>query len=140
MMDFLADLGTDHTFGWPSLRLADAIAARGGRVHAYRFDWAPPRNLFRACHCIDLPFVFGNPASWPQAAMLEGGDPGEIASLSATIRAAFTAFAHAGDPSCPGLAWPRYRPADRLTMRYGALVGVAGDPAGFASRAVSSRS
>jgi para-nitrobenzyl esterase len=138
--DLLGDLVTDHMFLFPSLRLADAATERGRSVWVSQFDWSAPGNKFRACHCIDLPFVFGNPASWPQAAMLEGGDPGEIASLSATIRAAFTAFAHAGDPSCPGLAWPRYRPAGRLTMRYGALVGVAGDPAGFTSRAVSSRS
>jgi para-nitrobenzyl esterase len=132
--DLLGDLVTDHMFLFPSLALADAATDRGRSVWVYQFDWSAPCNKFKACHCIDLPFVFGNPASWSQAAMLEGGDPGEIASLSATIRAACTAFARSGDPSCPGLPWPRYRPADRLTMRYGELVGVAGDPAGFAWR------
>ena len=138
--ELLGDLVTDHMFLFPSLALADSARERGRGVWVFQFDWAAPGNKFKACHCIDLPFVFGNQAAWPQAAMLEGGDPGEIAALSTTIRAAFTVFARSGDPSSPGLPWPRYRPADRLTMRFGSLVGVAGDPAGFAWRAAPPRS
>jgi para-nitrobenzyl esterase len=46
LMDLLADLSSDHTFLWPSFRLADAMAARGVPVFAYRFDWAPPLSRF----------------------------------------------------------------------------------------------
>ena len=41
-MDLLADLGTDETFLLPAMRLAEAVAARGGNAYAYLFDWAPP--------------------------------------------------------------------------------------------------
>ncbi len=132
--DLLGDLVTDHAFLLPSLQFADAVTARGGSAWAYQFDWAAPDNPFKACHCIDLPFVFGNPDAWNGAAMLAGGDPAEMADLSATIRAALVAFARNGDPSLPGLPWPPYRPADRLTMRYGPVTGIAGDPAGFGTR------
>jgi para-nitrobenzyl esterase len=131
-MDLLADLGTDHTFGWPSLRLADAIAARGGHVHAYRFDWAPPRSPFKACHCIELPFSFGTLDAWHDAAMLRGGDPAQMAPLSAMLRAHWGHFVRAG---APGPSWPRYDGQARLTMLFDEVCGVVGDPSGMGWRA-----
>jgi para-nitrobenzyl esterase len=132
MMDLLADLGTDHTFGWPSLRLADAIAAQGGHVHAYRFDWAPPRSKFKACHCIELPFTFGTFDAWPDAPMLAGGDAAQMESLSATLRAHWGRFVRDG---APGPSWPRYDENGRLTMLFGDVCGAVGDPSGLGWRA-----
>jgi para-nitrobenzyl esterase len=133
--ELLGDLVTDHMFLFPSLALADAATALGRRVFVYQFDWSAPGSRFGACHCIDLPFVFGNAIEWPGAAMLEGGDPAEIAGVSAAIGAAFAAFAHGGDPSCPALPWPTYQSARRMTMCYGPIIGIVGDPAGIAWRA-----
>jgi para-nitrobenzyl esterase len=135
LADLLGDLLGDHTFIWPSLRLAEAMAAEGAAVHAYQFDWAPPASRFRACHCIDLPFVFGDFAAWQDAPMLAGGDPGEMATLSAFIRRAWIGFIHTGTPSPGALSWPRYEAARRLTMQLGPICGVAGDPAGLSWRA-----
>jgi para-nitrobenzyl esterase len=132
LMDLLADLGTDHTFGWPSLRLADAIAAQGGRVHAYRFDWAPPHSKFKACHCIELPFTFGTFDAWPDAPMLEGGDAAQMEALSATLRAQWGRFVRDG---APGPSWPRYDENGRLTMLFGDVCGAVGDPSGLGWRA-----
>ena len=73
-MEWLADVTSDHTFLWPAMRLAGAMAAQGAAVQAYQFDWAPPASRFKACHCIELPFVFGNLDAWPGAGMLDGGD------------------------------------------------------------------
>ena len=73
-MDWLADVTSDHTFLWPAMRLAGAMAAQGASVQAYQFEWAPPASRFKACHCIELPFVFGNLDAWPGAGMLDGGD------------------------------------------------------------------
>ena len=129
LRDLLGDLVTDCSFLFPSLALADAVTALGRRVWAYQFNWSAPGNRFGACHCIDLPFVFGTP--WPDAAMLEGGDAAEIAALSKTIRGAVAAFARVGDPSSDGLPWPPYRPPDRKTMCYGPVTGVIGDLAGL---------
>ncbi len=129
-MDLLADLGTDETFLLPAMRLAEAVAARGGNAYAYLFDWAPPGMRFKSCHCIDLPFVFGNPDAWNDAAMLAGGDAAQMADLSAAMRRAWIAFVRNGDPAHEALpAWPRHDTVRRRTMRFGARIGVVGDPA-----------
>ncbi len=130
--DLLADLTSDHTFLWPTMRLAEAISAAGGQAYAYQFDWAPPTSRFKACHCIELPFVFGNFDQWPDAAMLLGGDRAEMEALSDLIRACWTGFAANG---MPGADWPSYNDATRATMRFGAICGVDGDPAGLGWRA-----
>jgi para-nitrobenzyl esterase len=132
MMDWLADLGTDHTFGWPSLRLADGIAAHGGDMYAYRFDWAPPGSKFRACHCIELPFMFGTLDAWADAPMVVGGDAAQMAALSATLRAHWGCFVRDG---APGPSWPRYDENGRLTMLFGDVCGAVGDPSGLGWRA-----
>jgi para-nitrobenzyl esterase len=129
-MDLLADLGTDETFLLPFIRLAEAVAARGGNAYAYLFDWAPPRSRFKSCHCIDLPFVFGNFDAWGDAAMLAGGDAAQMADLSAAIRRAWIAFVRTGDPQHDSLpAWPRHDADRRPTMRFGARISLAGNPA-----------
>ncbi len=134
LMDWLADLVSDHTFLWPTLRLADALAEAGVPTQAYRFDWTPQGNKFRACHCIELPFVFGNFAQWPDAGMLMGGEAAEMDGLSANIRAAWAAFARTGDAGRAELPWPRYDTARRRTMLLDAVCAVAGDPAGLETR------
>ena len=129
-MDLLADLSTDETFVLPAMRVADAVARRNGNVYAYLFDWAPAASPFRACHCIDLPFVFGTFAAWHDAPMLAGGDTTQMAALSTTMRRAWIAFTRTGDPTHDALpAWPRHDPARRPTMRFGSRIGVMGDPA-----------
>jgi para-nitrobenzyl esterase len=129
-MDLLADLGTEETFLLPQMRLAEAVAARGGSAYAYLFDWAPPASRFRACHCIDLPFVFDNLEAWRDAPMLAGGDAAQMADLSAAMRRAWTAFVRSGTPDHEGLPhWPRHDIDRRPTMRFGARIGVVGDPA-----------
>ncbi len=130
-MDLLADMSSDRTFLWPAMQLAEAAP---GPVFAYQFNWAPPGSRFHACHCIELPFVFGNFSSWPDAGMLAGGDHSEMEALSAEIRAAWAAFITHGGPSLPGLPWPHYDASRRLTMQLDRVVAVAGDPAGMDSR------
>ena len=131
-MDLLADLNTAETFVEPAMRLAAAIARRGGTAYAYAFDWAPPGSRFRACHCIDLPFVFGTFDAWPDAAMLAGGNAAQMAALSAAVRRAWIAFVRDGDPSHDGMpAWPRHDVVRRQTMRLGERIGVVGDLAGI---------
>lgn len=96
--DLVGDLVTDHMFRLPAEEFAAAARAAGARVHTFSFDWAAPGNKFKACHCIDLPFLFGNFAQWPDAAMLAGGDPAAMEALSARMRAAVAGFATDGNP------------------------------------------
>jgi para-nitrobenzyl esterase len=131
-MDLLADIATDETFLLPAMRLAASLAERGGRVFAYLFDWAPPGSRFRSCHCIDLPFVFGNFPAWHDAPMLEGGDAAQMAALSMAMRRAWIAFVRDGVPTHDALPdWPRHDAVRRPVMRFGARIGVVGDPAGL---------
>jgi para-nitrobenzyl esterase len=130
--DLLADLTTDDVFRMPGMRLADAIAERGGPVFAYEFDWAPPESLFKACHCIELPFVFGSFDAWPDAKMLEGGDPAQMQALSALMRQAWIGFVRDGTPAHPAMpVWPEYTLPQRRVMSFGPVVGAIGDPAGL---------
>ncbi len=133
-LDLLADFVTDRRFQRPTLAFASALADAGGQAWVYQFDWAPPGSPFRACHCIDLPFVFGSLDAWPDAPMLAGHVPAEAAGLSTRIRAALAAFARTGDPAVPDLPWPPYRTDTRQTMVFDTLTGTMGDPAGIAWR------
>jgi para-nitrobenzyl esterase len=98
---------SDWLFRMPSLHLAEAQVAGGGRAHVYVVAWSPTET-FRACHGIDVPLVFGNVGLGQSSAVL-----GEITpaaeQVSAAMVAAWTAFAVDGDPG-----WPAYS-ADRLT-------------------------
>lgn len=96
-LDWLADLGTEALFAAPGRALAAGMAAAGARVFRFRFDAAPTAR-WRACHCIDLPFAFGNHAAWREAPMLGGMDAATFERISAPLRRAITGFAHDGDP------------------------------------------
>ncbi len=130
LRDLLGDLITDHRFVLPSLDLAQRVRAHGGSAFVYEFNWSGPNSKWKACHCIELAFCFGTLPAW-NAPMLEGLDPGMYAELSATMMAAWSGFAHRGDPSLPDLAWPQYG-AGRETMCFGNAVRVVGDQAGLA--------
>jgi para-nitrobenzyl esterase len=115
-VDWLADFLCDHIFALPSQRFGAALAKRGGKVWLYRFDWAPPGSPFQACHCLDIPFVFGNwHSAWRDAPMLAGGDPAEMAALSHTMQRSWIEFIRNGDPGWPtrGVEEDIYRCFDR---------------------------
>jgi para-nitrobenzyl esterase len=133
LRDLLADLVTDHRFLFPVLGVAERIARAGRNSFVYQFDWAPAGSVWRACHCIELPFVFGTRGAW-DAPMLAGMDDGEYAGISESMMAAWTSFARGGAPMVPGLAWPGYENGQRWTMRFGGITGVVGDLAGVAVR------
>jgi para-nitrobenzyl esterase len=113
-VDWLASFLCDHVFALPSQRFGAALAARGGKVWSYRFDWAPPDTPFRACHCLDLPFIFGNwDGAWRGAPMLAGGDPGEMAALSRAMQRPWIDFVREGQPG-----WPARGADEETYMRF----------------------
>ena len=120
-------------FLFPSLRFASLAALAGAQTRTYQFDWYPTLSPLKACHCMELPFVFGNLQNWPDAPMLHGTDPQTFENLSALLRASWIQFIHQGDPST-SIAWPVYDLSTRSTMRFGEIVGVSGDPAGIQGR------
>ena len=108
-------VNADWLFRMPSLHLADAQIAGGGRAHLFELTWSAPGlgGGLGACHGLDVPLVFGNLSSGQPATLI--GDPPSPAAeeLSAQIRRAWTAFAAHGDPG-----WPAYDADHRLTQLF----------------------
>ena len=86
-------------------------------MYFYRFDWQAPASAFGSCHCLELPFLMGTASAWNGSPMLGSASPRTIERLSATMRAAWLAFARDGVPAAPSLPpWPRYARDTRLAM------------------------
>ncbi len=118
-------VNADWLFRMPTLRLAQAHAAAGGRTFFYELTWTAPGlgGTLGACHGLDVPLVFGNLSSGLPA-LLIGEPPSEEAEvLSARMRAAWTAFAADGNPG-----WPGYDDEQRLVQLFDARPTVAAYP------------
>jgi para-nitrobenzyl esterase len=85
--------------------------ATGGDSYVCQFDWHPDGNPLRACHCIELPFVFDTLPAWRDAPMLAGPSPRP--ELVAEVQTAWIAFIRTGNPD-----WPLYR-ENRHILRFG---------------------
>ncbi|MFL6168548.1 MAG: carboxylesterase/lipase family protein [Ornithinibacter sp.] len=97
-------VGSDWLFRMPSLHLAEAQLAGGGRAHLYELAWPAPGmgGALGACHGLDVPLVFGN-LDRGQPAVLIGSPPSpEAEAVSGWMRAAWLRFATDGDPGWPG--------------------------------------
>jgi para-nitrobenzyl esterase len=96
---------------------ATAMADAGRRSWVYRFDWRSPANpRLGACHCIELPFVFGTFEAFARAPMFAGAGEQEIA-LSAVVRAAFARFIKDGTPGGIGVPeWPPFTRAAPVVL------------------------
>ncbi len=106
-------VNADWLFRMPTLHLAQAHAAGGGRTHVYELTWTAPGmgGALGACHGLDIPLVFGNLSSGQPAVLIGEPPSAEAQALSAWIRAAWTAFAADGDPG-----WPAYDDEQRLAQ------------------------
>ncbi len=103
----------DACFVMPSVLLAERVAARGGAVWMYQFDWqaADPRR--GAQHAADQGFFFGTLDS--AGARLISGTPRDARdaqdrqALSHAMQDALLRFVRGGDPvHAAEVAWPRY--------------------------------
>lgn len=88
----------DQVFATPSLQWAKEAAAGGRSAWVYRFDYAPSK-AFGACHCIELPFIFGTLGAFADAPMLHGMDAAHASQLSHDMQSAWLAFIKGGAPS-----------------------------------------
>lgn len=122
----LGDLHTGTTFVKKSLAIADTQYNLGRNVFTYFFDWQSPNPDMGACHCIDLPFLFGNIDVWKAAPMLEGANWNEVRELSQRYRGAIAAFAEKGNPNGRGLPrWPAYQ-IGRAALHFDRRITVSG--------------
>ncbi|MBV1878289.1 MAG: carboxylesterase/lipase family protein [Pseudomonadales bacterium] len=105
---------TDRIFRMPGIRLLEQQAKHNKQVFSYLFDWPSPaaRGALKACHAIELAYVFGTHGK-PGAAKFYG--QGEAAQLLAeTTMTGWANFARDGDPG-----WQAYDVADRMTQVLG---------------------
>ncbi|AKA01762.1 carboxylesterase [Streptomyces noursei ZPM] len=104
---------TDAEFRNGALEIAEHHATAGNRTYVYQFDYAAPGadNPLGACHCSELPFLFGTFDDYPDSPML--GRPDAAArALGDAFADAVTTFVTSGTPH--GI--PSYAPAapDRI--------------------------
>lgn len=131
----LGDAQTDQIFVFPNTRLAEAQAQSGRKAYMFQFDWQSPRAGLGACHCLELPFVFGTFEAFSQAPMLAGGDKSMMEALSVAMRRAWIGFVREGNPNHDGLPpWQPYEPERRITMRFDTVCGPVGDLSGYGWR------
>ncbi|MFJ9562798.1 carboxylesterase/lipase family protein [Streptomyces fuscichromogenes] len=105
---------TDWLFNMPSLWLAEAQVAGGGRAHVYELTWAAPGagGSLGACHGLDIPLVFGTyEADLGNLLFMGSGVPDQARELTARFHSAWTAFARTGEPG-----WPTYDLDERLVQ------------------------
>ena len=106
---------SDWLFRMPTLHLAQAHAASGGKTFLYELRAEAPGNggVFGACHALDVPLVFGS-AGEGLGAMLTGArPPAEFLAVGDLMRAEWLAFATCGDPG-----WQVYGTERRTTRVY----------------------
>ncbi|GGN78927.1 carboxylesterase family protein [Nocardia rhizosphaerihabitans] len=84
---------------------ADLLATHGAEVYRYRVQRLHRDNPFGACHCLDLPLLFGDDDAWRDAAMVRPLSRTDIRELGTRTRRRWGAFVHTGDPG-----WPRCMP------------------------------
>jgi para-nitrobenzyl esterase len=100
---------SDWLFRMPSLHLAQAHAAAGGRTFLYEVSYPAPVKELGACHAIDVPLVFG---VYPAGGLMLFGPepPANAVAVGNQMREQWAAFAAGGDPG-----WPPYAPGRRAT-------------------------
>jgi para-nitrobenzyl esterase len=104
---------SDWLFRMPTLHLAQAHAASGGRTFLYELVAEAPAGPFGACHGLDVPLVFGTTGPGLTAMLTGENPPAEFVALGDTMRREWLAFAANGDPG-----WPAYGTEHRTTRVY----------------------
>ena len=116
-LDMLDAIGSDVRFRIPSLRLALAQRAAGGKAYVYLFTHASParRGALGACHALELPFVFGTLNAPTQDRF--AGTGANVERLSHDMMAAWLAFARSANPAADATGpWSTYDDRTRPTM------------------------
>ncbi len=96
---------TRQLFALPTLALAQARSGPGAgpqKTYLYRLDTRFPHNRFGAGHCIDLPLLLGDRASWEGAPLLGTSPWPEVDARGHKLRSAWAAFARTGNPGMAG--------------------------------------
>lgn len=111
----------------PAIRFAEANSQHQP-TYMYMFTYRSTSTYknYGSCHGMELPFVFGVIDDL-DVIVFTGRDTHREA-LTSQVQQAWANFARNGDPSQPGLAWPRYDEKTRSTLELGPMSRVVNDP------------
>jgi para-nitrobenzyl esterase len=114
---------SDRVFRVPAIELAAAQGRHTPDVWMYLFTYESPAQdgLLRACHALEIPFVWNTVGTAGSEAFTGTGPDAE--ALAAEMHEAWIAFAQSGDPG-----WDRYEEPRRATRVFGPGSGVVDDP------------
>ena len=113
---------TEVMFRLPAVRQAEEHSRSGGKVFMYYWNKRSDLPHLRACHAVELAYVFGNVND-----TIYTGKPADPA-LSRQVQDQWVRFAETGDPGSAQLPWPAYDTAERWTMVLGDSSGAEKDP------------
>ena len=101
---------TEIMFRLPAVRQAEEHSRNGGKVFMYYWEKRSHLPHLRACHAVELSYVFGNVTD-----TIYTGKPADPA-LSRQVQDQWVRFAETGDPGTAELPWPAFDEKDRWTM------------------------
>ncbi len=113
---------TEIMFRLPAVRQAEEHSRNGGKVYMYYWKEHSRLPHLRACHAVELAYVFGNTED-----TIYTGEPADPA-LSRQVQNQWVRFAQTGDPGDENLPWPAYDTENRWTMILANSSGAVEDP------------
>ncbi|WP_245910098.1 carboxylesterase family protein [Nocardia amikacinitolerans] len=93
-------------------RFADLLTESGGTAFCYRFGALHPDGPFGACHCIELPLLFGAADDWRAAPMVRPLDSARLDELGVRTRGYWGEFVRTGSLGDR----PRHRHGSRAVL------------------------
>ena len=106
----MAQFYNEMMFRLPAVAQAEGHSENGGSVYMYYWTVQSALPLRKACHAVELAYVFGNTEE-----TLYTGQPADEA-LSDTVMELWTSFARSGKPAAKGLDWEPYQSQSRASM------------------------
>ncbi|WP_280205558.1 carboxylesterase family protein [Nocardia farcinica] len=94
-------------------RFADLLTDAGAVARCYRVGALHPGSPLGACHCIELPLLFGDPDDWRAAPMVRPTTPAELDELGARTRRSWGEFVRTGAVA----DWPAHRHGSRAVRQ-----------------------
>ena len=118
----ISEFFTEIMFRLPAVRQAEEHSRNGGKVYMYYWKEHSRLPHLRACHAVELAYVFGNTED-----TIYTGKPADPA-LSRQVQDQWVRFAQTGDPGDENLPWPAYETEERWTMILAENSGAEEDP------------
>jgi len=81
----IGKLATNLIFARGALALNELWRKSGGNSSTFRVDWFPTGSWLRACHCIEMPFVFGVWETWAKTPLLNGRESEKFVAETAPV-------------------------------------------------------